>query len=94
MKMKLDILKLKADDYNWACHTPQNIKDELERMLARINKELEAIVMRGFFLSAYAFAFFMAGVALMMFVKIEKPDHQYQAVDLFGKRYECREDKP
>lgn len=58
------------------------------------NWDFEAIVMRGFFLSAYAFAFFMAGVALMMFVKIEKPDHQYQAVDLFGKRYECREDKP
>ena len=29
MKMKLDILKLKADDYTWACHTPQDVKDEI-----------------------------------------------------------------
>lgn len=47
MKMKLDILKLKADDYTWACHTPQDVKDELERMLVRINKELAAVEKEG-----------------------------------------------
>lgn len=41
IKMKLEILKLKADDYNWQCHTPKDIQEELERMLVEINKALE-----------------------------------------------------
>jgi hypothetical protein len=39
--MKLEILKLKADDYNWQCHTPKDVREDLERMLTEINKALE-----------------------------------------------------
>lgn len=42
MKMKLEILKLKADDYNWACHIHDDTKKELEGMLAEINEKLAA----------------------------------------------------
>lgn len=41
IKMKLEILKLKADDYNWQCHTPKDVREDLERMLTEINKALE-----------------------------------------------------
>ena len=41
IKMKLEILKLKADDYNWQCHTPDDVKQMLEEILEEINQELK-----------------------------------------------------
>jgi len=40
IKCKLEILKLKADKYNWQCHIPDDIKQELEELLVTINREL------------------------------------------------------
>jgi hypothetical protein len=40
IRMKVDILKLKADDYTWQCNTPQEVKDELENCLKEINEAL------------------------------------------------------
>jgi hypothetical protein len=37
---RIDILKLKADDYNWQCHTPQNVKEQLENSLLEIDELL------------------------------------------------------
>lgn len=42
LKMKLEILKLKADDYNWQSHVPKAVRDELEKLLTEINAKLEA----------------------------------------------------
>lgn len=39
IKMKLDILKLKADGYEWS-HSPDDVKEELEKVLAEINEAL------------------------------------------------------
>ena len=44
IKVKLEILKLKADDYSWQCHTPKDVKDQLEAMLIAINTELEELL--------------------------------------------------
>lgn len=41
-KMKLEILKLKANDYSWQCETPKDVREELEAMLAEINEKLNA----------------------------------------------------
>jgi hypothetical protein len=43
MRMKLEILKLKADDYNWQCHVPKDVRQELEQMLVTINRDLEVL---------------------------------------------------
>jgi hypothetical protein len=40
---KVDILKLKADDYNWKCHTPQTVKEQLEIALNKIDEFTEAL---------------------------------------------------
>lgn len=40
IECKLSILKLKADDYNWQCHTPNDVKLELEALLEEINRLL------------------------------------------------------
>ena len=37
---KVDILKLKADDYAWACHVDDNTKKQLGKTLVDINKTL------------------------------------------------------
>lgn len=42
IQTKIEILKLKADDYNWQCHTPNEVKKELDETLLEINKMLEA----------------------------------------------------
>ncbi len=34
---KIEILKLKADDYNWQCHVPENVKKQLEETLLKID---------------------------------------------------------
>jgi hypothetical protein len=39
--MKLDILKLKANHYEWSCHVPEDVRKELEEMLSKINSALE-----------------------------------------------------
>ncbi len=41
IKMKLEILRLKADDYNWQCHTPDDVRKELEEILKWIDAELQ-----------------------------------------------------
>lgn len=41
LKAKIDILKLKADDYNWQCHTPKKVKEEIESALEKVNIMLE-----------------------------------------------------
>lgn len=40
---KIGILRLKADGYNWQCHTDEEIKDQLESALASINEQLEKL---------------------------------------------------
>ncbi len=42
MMLKVEILKLKADDYNWQTHTPKDVKAELEATLSDINENLNA----------------------------------------------------
>ena len=42
LKMKLEILKLKADDYQWACHVDKETKASLESMLVEIDNTLKA----------------------------------------------------
>ena len=39
LKMKLEILKLKADDYNWQCHIPKDVKAGLEKILKEIEEQ-------------------------------------------------------
>lgn len=41
LRMKIDILKLKADDHDWQCYVPDNVKLELENALVEIDKALE-----------------------------------------------------
>jgi hypothetical protein len=41
IKMKVEILKLKANDYEWNCHVPADVKDELEQVLMQINNALQ-----------------------------------------------------
>lgn len=38
---KVEILKLKADDYNWQCHVPKEVKDQLEKILSEIDELLK-----------------------------------------------------
>lgn len=40
---KVEILKLKADSYNWACNIEKPVRDELEQTLLEINTELELL---------------------------------------------------
>jgi FtsZ-binding cell division protein ZapB len=40
LKMKVEILKLKSNAYEWQCHTPQDVKDQLEQTLGEINARL------------------------------------------------------
>ena len=42
-KTKVDILKLKADDYTWSCHVDKNTKEILEKTLIEINEILELL---------------------------------------------------
>lgn len=42
-KAKVDILKLKADDYTWACHVDKDTKDQLEETLIDINEQLSGL---------------------------------------------------
>lgn len=41
LNMKFKILEMKADHYNWSCHVPQELKDQIEEVLIEINSELE-----------------------------------------------------
>lgn len=43
IRAKIDILKLKANDHDWCCYVPDDVKKSLNATLAEINKELEAI---------------------------------------------------
>ncbi len=40
IKLKVDILKMKADDYNWKVNIPNDVQIELEQILSEINEEL------------------------------------------------------
>lgn len=44
---KVEILKLKADDYNWACHTPNDVKEQIEQTLREIDELLKPQPPRG-----------------------------------------------
>jgi hypothetical protein len=41
IKAKLEILKLKANNYAWQCETPKDVREELEAMLVELNSELK-----------------------------------------------------
>jgi len=43
IKARIDILKLKANDHDWVCYVPDNVKTQLERSLLEIDKELEKL---------------------------------------------------
>jgi hypothetical protein len=38
--MKLKIIEMKADHYNWSCNVPEDIKNEFEAMLKEIDHQL------------------------------------------------------
>lgn len=42
-RCKVDILKLKADDYIWACHVDDKTKEMLEATLVEIDSMLELL---------------------------------------------------
>jgi len=42
-KAKIEILKLKADDYTWQCHVDSNTKDMLEKTLKDIDVQIESM---------------------------------------------------
>lgn len=44
LKMKVDILKLKANDHDWSCYVPQDVKNELEGALSEINSFLSGTI--------------------------------------------------
>ena len=39
IKIKIEILKLMADDYNWCCQVPKQVRLELCNILGNINKD-------------------------------------------------------
>jgi len=41
IRAKVDILKLKANDYEWQCHTPKKVKEDLEKALEKIEVMIE-----------------------------------------------------
>ena len=41
LEMKFKIIEMKSDHYNWSCHTPQEMKDQLEEMLLEIDEQLK-----------------------------------------------------
>ena len=42
-RAKVDILKLKADDYNWQCHIDTETKEQLLNTLEEIDKQLKSL---------------------------------------------------
>lgn len=40
IRTKVEILKLKADSYEWQCTVPPDVKTQLDEVLAEINAEL------------------------------------------------------
>ena len=40
IKLRVEILKLKANDYDWCCHVPADVKTQLEETLKEINEKL------------------------------------------------------
>lgn len=40
---KVEILKLKADDYMWGCHVDADTKAQLEEALTSINEQLQQL---------------------------------------------------
>lgn len=40
IKAKVEILKLRADDYNWSCHVHEDVKEELAKTLIEIERIL------------------------------------------------------
>jgi hypothetical protein len=41
IKTKVEILKMKADDYSWQCHVSEDVKAEFEKILVEIDNVLE-----------------------------------------------------
>ncbi len=40
LKIKTDILMIKADDYHWQCNVPKDVKLELDSVLEDVNNQL------------------------------------------------------
>jgi hypothetical protein len=40
---RVAILNLKANDYNWSCNTPDDVKEELEKSLVEIEEALKQL---------------------------------------------------
>ena len=43
IKARVDILKLKADQYEWSCFIPDDVKDSLEETLIEIDEKLKEL---------------------------------------------------
>lgn len=43
MQTKVEILKLKADSYNWQSHVPKDVQEQLEKTLADIEHDLKCL---------------------------------------------------
>lgn len=43
IKTKVEILKLKANDHDWCCYVPKEVKQQLEEVLIDIDEELKKI---------------------------------------------------
>jgi hypothetical protein len=43
IKARIDILKLKANDHDWACYVPEDVKDQLEKTLVEIDQKLKEL---------------------------------------------------
>lgn len=43
VKARLDILKLKANDHDWSCYVPSDVKISLEKTLVEIDEALKEL---------------------------------------------------
>lgn len=43
IKARVDILKLKANDHDWSCYVPDDVKDSLEKTLVEIDAHLKEL---------------------------------------------------
>lgn len=43
IKARVDILKLKANDHDWACYVPDDVKDKLNQTLLDIDEKLKQL---------------------------------------------------
>lgn len=43
VKARVDILKLKANQYEWSCFVPDDVKESLEKTLVEIDQHLKEL---------------------------------------------------